>query len=109
MKTALRICLAVAVAVLLATPAGFAGGPGSAHPSRQATSGLVDQAWSWLVQLWAKLGGCIDPDGLVCASAVQPSASDHGICIDPNGSPCAAKTDAGICIDPNGAFCAGPR
>jgi hypothetical protein len=113
MKTMLRICLAVAIVVLLATPAGYAGSSGSAHRSRPAAGGPVDQAWSWLAQLWAKHGGCIDPDGLLCASAAQPPSSDHGGCIDPNGSPCAAKalpaSDAGGCIDPNGAFCAGPR
>jgi hypothetical protein len=99
MKTTLRFCFALALALLLTAPAG-------AVPVAWAVpSHLASQAWSWLLQLTAKQGICIDPNGGPCATLTQPT-SDHGGCIDPNGGACAAKSDVGGCIDPNGLRCA---
>jgi len=106
MKTALRACLVLAVAVLLSTPATLARGPAHSRPAATWSAGV--RAWSWLAQLWAK-GRCgIDPNGLTCP------ASDAGGCIDPNGCAASAVTaptpdsDARCGIDPNGLFCADP-
>jgi hypothetical protein len=101
MKTTLRFCFVLALALLLTAPVEAA-----TRRSVAAPASLVSQAWSWLLQLTEKVGGCIDPNGATCASLAQ-SASDHGGCIDPNGALCAeAKSDAGGCIDPDGLHCA---
>ena len=99
MKTTLRICFVLALSLLLTAPVSAAS---SRHRSVSAPARLASQAWNWLLQLTAKAGGGIDPDGATSMQCV----SDHGIGIDPNGATCAAATqtgsDHGIGIDPDG-------
>jgi hypothetical protein len=97
-----RLVAALALAAALAAvPAAAAPGRGPVRNEprgwlRLAPGVLLEQAWTWVAQIWEKQGPDVDPNGLNEPSA--PTGDERGPDVDPNGS----QTEQGPSVDPNG-------
>jgi hypothetical protein len=96
MKPLLRLCLVLAVALLLTPPAGWGAGPARSPQPPAAAAGLLDPISVWLARLLAPARVPLAPKAAPKAgvlppvtSSTQATVSGHRGCIDPNGSPCA--------------------
>jgi len=84
MRTSVRPCLALAVAValLLTAAAGRAASPARAPRPAAPAAGLPAAASSWLARLLAAVRAPVTPSS-------RATLSGHRGCIDPNGTPCS--------------------
>jgi hypothetical protein len=72
-------------------------------------AGLGLRLWSWLLEVWAKEGATLDPDGRPKTDGAVNLFEKEGATIDPNGRPqanmaagCQGRGETGATGDPNG-------
>lgn len=84
-SAAVRKILLVLVLSILIVPWASAAGTVSGNPesSKGSLSGLLVEAWSFVLTLWSDTGCHIDPDGRCVRIEV-----DSGCHIDPSGAGC---------------------